>query len=162
MAKVPLIYYCMDCSFSAENKHFKRCPNCGGVISYKRANDQYHIRPGKEGIERYWDFLPLQDPEKIIGKGNKPTPLVNSHQLKLKCLANKVMLKDETKTNTKSCKDKMAVVALSQMNELGVKSFVVSSTGNVASALAFLLNKHKGIQMHCFIAKYLGDLKISI
>ena len=153
MPKVALIYYCLDCSFSVEDKPHKRCPSCGGVISYRRADNQYHIRPGQYDVERYWDFLPLKDPEKLTGRGNKPSPLIDSQKLKSKCLANKVMLKDETKNNTRSCKDKMAIVALSQMNELGIKSFVVSSTGNVASALAFLLNKHRSIDMHCFIAE---------
>lgn len=153
MPNVPIIYYCMDCSFSAENKHFKRCPNCGGVISYKREGEKYNIRPGKYDVEKYWDFLPLEDPEKLVGPGNEATPLIDSQQLKTKCKAGNVMLKDETKGYTKSCKDKMAIVALSQMNELGVKSFVVSSTGNVASALAYLLNKFKDIEMHCFIAE---------
>lgn len=153
MSEVPLIYYCMDCSFSVENKHLKRCPNCGGVISYKRADNQYRIRPGKYDVERYWDFMPLQDQDKLVGPGNKRTPLIDSEKLKVKSTAKKVMLKDETKSYTGSCKDKMAIVALSQMNELGIESFVVSSTGNVASALAFLLNKHKGIHMHCFIAE---------
>jgi len=143
----------MDCSFSAENKHFKRCPRCEGVISYKRADNQYRIRQGKFDVERYWDFLPLQDPEKLIGHGVERTPLIDSQKLKSTCSATKILLKDETVTYTKSCKDRMAVVALSQMNELGVNSFVVSSTGNVASALAFLLNKHRNIQMHCFIAE---------
>jgi threonine synthase len=46
----------------------------------------------------------------------------------------------------------MAVVALSQLNELGIKSVVVSSTGNVASSIAWLLRKHPEIVMHCFIA----------
>jgi len=153
MNEVSLIYFCLDCSFSAENKHYKRCPNCGGVISYRRADNKYRIKEGKYDVERYWDFLPLQDKEKLVGKGNEQSPLVDSQQLKSKCLASKVFLKDETKNNTKSCKDKMAIVALSQMNELGIKSFVVSSTGNVASALAFLLNKFKEIEMHCFIAE---------
>ncbi|MBU0708800.1 pyridoxal-phosphate dependent enzyme [Patescibacteria group bacterium] len=153
MTKVPIIYYCMDCSFSAENKHFKRCPRCGGVISYERADNQYRIRQGKYDVERYWDFLPLQDPRKLIGHGNERTPLIDSQELKSKCSANKIMLKDETKNYTGTSKDRMAVVALSQMNEFGINSFVVSSTGNVASSLAFLLKKHRNIEMHCFAAE---------
>lgn len=153
MHTVSIIYYCMDCSFSAENKHCKMCPLCGGVISYKRADEKYNRRKGKYDVDRYWDFLPLQDPAKQIGQGNERTPLVDSQRLKSETLAGKVMLKDETRNYTKSSKDRMAVVALSQMNELGVKSFVVTSTGNVASALAFLLNKHRNIQMHCFVGE---------
>lgn len=153
MTEVPIIYYCMDCSFSAENKHYKRCPRCEGVISYKRADNQYRIRQGKYDVERYWDFLPLQDPEKLIGQGNKRTPLIESQKLKSMCSASKIMLKDETKTDTGSSKDRMAVVTLSQLNEFGIKSVVISSTGNIASALAFLLSKHRDIQMHCFIAE---------
>ena len=153
MTEVPIIYYCMDCSFSAENKHFKRCPSCEGVISYERADNQYRIRQGRYDVERYWDFLPLQDPGMLIGHGNERTPLIDSQKLKSMCSASKIMLKDETKNYTGTSKDRMAVVALSQMNEFGINSFVVSSTGNVASALAFLLKKHRNIQMHCFVAK---------
>jgi threonine synthase len=143
----------MDCSFSAGNKHLKRCPRCEGVISYERTDNKYRIKKGKYDIERYWDFLPLQDPAKQIGRGNERTPLVDSQKLKSETSAGKVLLKDETKNYTGSSKDRMAVVALSQMNELGVKSFVVTSTGNVASALAYLLNKHRDIQMHCFVGE---------
>lgn len=153
MNEVPIIYYCMDCSFTAENKHFKTCPNCGGVISYKRADNTYRIRKGNYDIERYWDFMPLQNPKKLIGHGNERTPLIESQKLKSMSSASKVLLKDETKTNTGSSKDRMAVVALSQMNEFGINSFVVSSTGNVASALAFLLKDHSDIEMHCFAAE---------
>lgn len=153
MRKVPIIYYCMDCSFSTQDKHYNRCPRCEGVIFFKRADNKYSIRQGKYDVERYWDFLPLQDPGKLIGRGNEVTPLVDSQKLKLMSSANKIMLKDETKTNTGSSKDRMAVVALSQMNEFGINSFVVGSTGNVASALAFLLKKHRNIEMHCFAAE---------
>lgn len=152
MNEVSIVYYCMDCSFTS-NKHFKTCPNCNGVITYRRADNHYKIRPGKYDVERYWDFMPLQDPEKLIGKGNEQTPLIDSQILKSTTSADKVMLKDETKTNTGSSKDRMAVVALSQMNEFGIDSFVVSSTGNVASALAFLLKDHPNIKMHCFAAE---------
>jgi threonine synthase len=106
-------------------------------------------------VERYWDFTPLQDPSKLIGHGNKLTPLIESQKLKSGDSACKIFLKDETKTNTGSSKDRMAVVALSQMNEFGIKSFVVSSTGNVASALAVLLKSHRNIEMHCFAAEEL-------
>src|SRR5260221_5809157 len=153
MNEIPIIYYCMDCSFSAGNKHVTRCPRCGGVISYRRADNTYRIRNGKYDVERYWDFLPLQDPNKLIGTGNERTPLIESQKLKSVSSTCKIFLKDETKNNTGSSKDRMAVVALSQMNELGVKSFVVCSTGNVASALAFLLNKYRNIQMHSFVAE---------
>jgi threonine synthase len=153
MQEVPIIYYCMDCSFTTKDSHFKRCPKCEGVITYRRADNTYRIRQGKYDVERYWDFLPLQDPKKLIGHGNEPTPLIDSQELKSKTSTGKVMLKDETKNYTKSSKDRMSVVALSQMNEQGVKSFVVSSTGNVASSLAFLLNKYRDIQMHCFAAE---------
>jgi threonine synthase len=142
----------MDCSFFAE-KHFKRCPRCGGVVSYERADNTYHIRQGRYDVERYWDFLPLQDPEMLIGHGNAYTPLIESQTLKSICSSSKIMLKDETKNYTGSSKDRMAVVTLSQLNEFGINSFVVSSTGNVSSALAFLLNKHRNIQMHCFVAE---------
>ena len=153
MNEVPIIYYCLDCSFSAENEHFKRCPHCEGVISYRRADNVYQIKKGDYDIERYWDFLPLQNPDKLIGNGNKITPLIESQKLKSMSSVNKVMLKDETKTNTGSSKDRMAVVALSQMNEFGINTFVVSSTGNVASALGFLLKDHENIEMHCFAAQ---------
>ena len=152
MTKAPLVYFCMDCSFSSDGKHYKKCPNCGGVISYRRADNKYHIEKGEYDVERYWDFLPLQDPTKLIRKGNKRTPLTESQEFKSKYPATKVMLKDETKTVTGSSKDRMAVVALSQLNEFGEKSIVVSSTGNVASASAWLLRNHPEFQLHCFIA----------
>ena len=76
MRKVPIIYYCMDCSFSTQDKHYNRCPRCEGVIFFKRADNKYSIRQGKYDVERYWDFLPLQDPGKLIGRGNEVTPLV--------------------------------------------------------------------------------------
>lgn len=153
MNTTPIIYFCLDCSFSSKNKHFKICPLCGGVVSYKRADNKYSIRKDRYDVDRYWDFLPLKDPAKQIGFGNDFTPLIDSKKLRSGSLAGKVMLKDETRNYTKSSKDRMAVVALSHMNELGVKSFVVTSTGNVASALAFLLNKYKDIQMHCFVGE---------
>lgn len=152
MPKVPIIYFCMDCTFSVENKDLKRCPDCGGVISYKRADNQYRLRDGKYDVERYWDFLPLQDSEKLIGQGDEPTPTIDSQKFKSVYPTTNVFLKDETKNYTKSSKDRMAVVTLSQMNEMGINSFVVCSTGNVASSLAFLLNKHRNIQMHVFAA----------
>lgn len=152
MTNAPLVYYCMDCSFTSENKHYKRCPDCNGVIFYRRADNKYQIHEGEYDVERYWDFLPLQDPDKLISKGNKRTPLVESKEIESKYPDCKVMLKDETKTVTGSSKDRMAVVALSQLNEFGEKSVVVSSTGNVASASAWLLRNHPDFQLHCFIA----------
>lgn len=143
----------MDCPFSSRSEPVTRCPRCGGVITYRREDSNYRINEGKHDVERYWDFLPLEDPKKLIGTGNVRTPLIESHKFKSTVPSTRVFLKDETKTHTHSSKDRMAVVALSQMNELGIKSFVVCSTGNVASSLGYLLKKYPDIYMHCFVAE---------
>ncbi len=153
MTEVPITYYCMDCSLTVDGEHATRCSRCGGVITYKRADDSYKIRKGEFDVDKYWDFLPLEDPKKLMGTGNKPTQLVESKKLTSVDSSTRVFLKDETQTNTHSSKDRMAVVALSQLNEQGIKSFVVCSTGNVASALGYLLENHPEIQMHCFVAE---------
>ena len=133
------------------------CPSCAGEwldahYDYEslqgRLPDLLASRPFT--MWRYWDLLPLRDPDNILTMGEGGTPLLSATNLGMMLGRPHIFVKDERQGPTGSFKDRQASLAISVMKEQGVTEAVVASTGNVAisysaySALA-------GIQLWAFL-----------
>jgi threonine synthase len=81
---------------------------------------------------RYWDLLPLRDPENILTMGEGGTPLLPAHNLGMMLGRPNIYVKDERQGPTGSFKDRQASLAISFMKERDITEAVVASTGNVA------------------------------
>jgi len=153
-----IVYKCYKCGKVSSSNFQLKCDSCGGLIKPIDNLKEYEINCSALDVERYWDFLPLEKPEERLPFGNRRTPLI--HSVKIGDLFNidNLFLKDETKNNTRSTKDRMAIVASNFMKEKKIEDFVVTSTGNSTSAFGYLLNrieteKIAHIRMHCIIPK---------
>ena len=87
------------------------------------------VRCPPAGLWRYFELLPVRDPANIVSLGEGSTPLIPALQLGAMLGLKHLYIKDERQGPTRSFKDRQASVALSVMNELGIREMVAASTG---------------------------------
>jgi threonine synthase len=102
---------------------------------------------------RFFDLLPVRAERNLhwLGEGN--TPLVHARDLGHWLGLEKLYLKDETRNPTRSTKDRMASVALSYFQEVGIREFACSSTGNSSTSFAFGVQANEAFQLHVFVGR---------
>src|SRR5439155_8071433 len=88
-------------------------------------------------IERYGDFLPINDKTPIISLGEGNTPLIYCPKLSKRVGRNyDVFVKNEGLNPTGSFKDRGMTVAVSKAVERGAKALICASTGNTSASAA--------------------------
>ncbi|NJL93980.1 MAG: threonine synthase [Anaerolineae bacterium] len=121
-----------------------RCPQCGedflrmeyDLAGLKAAGwvEAMQKRPAMMGLWRYRELLPLRNEANIVTLGEGSTPLIHMKNLGALLGLKHLYFKDERQGPTNSFKDRQASVAISVMQEQGIREAVVASTGNVAIA----------------------------
>src|SRR5213080_749183 len=92
---------------------------------------------GRGVIERYRDFLPINDKTPIISLGEGNTPLIYCPKLSKRVGRNcDVFVKNEGVNPTCSFKDRGMTVAVSKAVENGAQAIVCASTGNTSASAA--------------------------
>jgi threonine synthase len=99
---------------------------------------------------RYWELLPLKEPDNIISMGEGGTPLLKSANLGLMLGHPHLYFKDERQGPTNSFKDRQASLAISVLKEEGITEVVVPSTGNVAISYSAYCAR-AGIKLWAFL-----------
>lgn len=144
---------CVNCgSVFPSDIHITKC-KCGGLVEfvYDLSQVSNFVDESQEGIWRYWNLLPIEDPAQaeIIDEGI--TPLSKSKELgELLGLPN-LWIKDESKNPTATFKDREAGVSISRFKELGIDEFVICSTGNTAASFARAVSLVQPFKMHLFV-----------
>src|SRR5438876_543627 len=88
-------------------------------------------------IERYGDFLPINDKTPIISLGEGNTPLIYCPKLSKRVGRNcDVFVKNEGVNPTCSFKDRGMTVAVSKAVERGARALICASTGNTSASAA--------------------------
>jgi threonine synthase len=146
-------HYCVDCGAEFPHGFTPRCPRCGGMVEVEYDLAQARIRDSGVPLERYFDLLPVRDPENLLPVGEGNTPCVHARNLGQALGLRNVHLKVEGRNPTGTTKDRMAVVVLSMFRELGIREFVTSSTGNSSNALAHAIQRHPGFTMHLYMGE---------
>lgn len=142
---------CIRCGQVTKDRLKHKCDKCGGIIDAvynKIPNDLTEKILKNEGMVAFKEILPVYNDDECIELLNEviKTPI---HNVKYKNAT--LVLKDETVLNTKTTKDRMAVISLIQMINSGIKEFAISSTGNSSSAFLYYSNLLKGrIKCHVF------------
>lgn len=85
---------------------------------------------------KYFDLLPLADPQWITSQGEGGTPLLECAALGRALGAGRLFLKNETVNPTGSFKDRQISLSISKARELGASRIAVVSSGNVAASAA--------------------------
>jgi threonine synthase len=136
---------CLECNQDFEFfPGVERCPECNGVWLDAQYNYEAVAQIWKNGLPpdrinslwRFAELLPILDPAQIVTMGEGQTPLIQAKRIQARLGHPAIYIKDERLAPTSSFKDRQAAVAISAMQEAGIKECVLASTGNAAVAYA--------------------------
>ena len=148
--------------YDADEPH-RVCESCGKVL-YPR----YEISAAKEGFHkkdlsnrapnmwRYFEMLPVLDPDNIVTLGEGFTPIFEVAKLGGELGFRTLTLKDEGLNPTASFKARGLSAAVSKAKELGIERLTMPSAGNAAGAMSSYAAK-AGLEAHIFMPKDAPD-----
>jgi threonine synthase len=135
---------CPECGKQFEAEALQTiCADCNSPLlaryDLKLARDQMTrslvaSRPG--GLWRWAELLPVRSAANRLTLGEGDTPLLKANGLNKKHGFTRLFIKAESTNPTGSFKARGLSVAVARALELGVREFVMSSTGNAGGALA--------------------------
>lgn len=144
-------------------EHGLKCPKCGDNKIYTVYNTDKKVLKelvskdqNPESLWHYFDFLPLNDRKNIVSDGEGVAPIrrwdfledyaKRKYNLDLEVYVNR----NDYSPATGTFKDKGGTLIASVLKEVGIKEYVVASTGNTANAVAQYLAK-AGISASIFV-----------
>ncbi|MEE2041120.1 pyridoxal-phosphate dependent enzyme [Nocardiopsis sp. CT-R113] len=144
---------CVVCGRWKEDGPANRCHECGGAIDAIHDLGSVALETGRDPLRSYFDLLPLRSRSSLswVGEGN--TPCLPAEEFGRRVGLSRLVLKDESANPTRSTKDRIASVGLSRLTELGVKRFVMASTGNSSTSYARAVQLLGGIELALFCGR---------
>lgn len=141
-----------------------RCPDCNEPLEFPiytegKVNIEAPYRANF--VERYKDFYPYMDREKIVSLGEGNTGLVAANALgeKLGFAPNTLFIKNETQNPTWSFKDRGTFIGANLAKQQGYETLgVISSGNNAASCAAYAAAL--GMKAMIFVAGHILEEKI--
>lgn len=131
---------CVQCGRTHEASLITfRCPSCGGLLDIvvePHAAPWSSLKGSVKGVWRYASLLPVPDDIEPVSLGEGWTPLIRAERLEKLLGLRRVYVKFEGCNPTGSFKDRGMTVAVSLAVRLGVRRFVVASTGNTSASAA--------------------------
>jgi len=147
---------CIDCGreqqeWDGRSTIVGRC-SCGGIIDvvYNLDEIEGYIDDRYGGIWRYWRLLPVEPKEGITADEGR-TPLYRSKRLSEHVGLKNLWIKDETRNPTRTFKDREACITICRFLSLGIREFVLCSTGNTAASFSRVMSKVLAAIMHLLI-----------
>jgi len=146
---MPYRIVCQKCGKTLPKDKWCWQDDCGGALDisfdFKEKSFQELIDVKHEGIQRYSQFLPVQDlPFMHVGW----TPVVS------KVIAGvEVNFKLEYLSMGGSFKDRGAYISVAKARELGAKGIVVDSSGNSGIGFSLMGLAFGGVTVHVFVPK---------
>jgi threonine synthase len=129
-----------------------RCA-CGGLIETRyEASDTLEGR-SSGFFERFWPVLPLRDATGLPRDLDLSSPTIRADRLRAAIGGPELWLKDETALPTRSTKARVGILVFPFLRELGIREFVVSSTGNTSTAVAWMARYYPEMRVHIFIGQ---------
>lgn len=120
------------------------CPECAthgriGLLELTRTSaltsDGFTKRVGR-GLDRWLDFLPVQDKSVFLSLGAGGTALIPSRIIGKRLGIPHLYFKLEQQNPTASFKDRFVAISANAARSFGFRKIVVSSTGNLAISVA--------------------------
>jgi threonine synthase len=145
--KSPSFLSVLECSgcgaiFKPDRIH-TYCPECQSPLlarydlaSARRKLDRDAFRFRRIGMWRWYELLPVLDPDHIVSLGEGDCSLLRLVHINRKLHLPNVFVKDESKNPTGSFKARGLSVAVSKAKELGIKKVVIPTAGNAGGAMA--------------------------
>ena len=118
---------------------FPFCPRClePGLVHYEPQSGPRRFRSGPcPPLERFRDFLPLDEGDAELSLGEGDTPLLRLAGLGAELKLGFVYAKNEAQNPTGSFKDRGTVVVARKARAMGFKRIGTVSTGNMAASTA--------------------------
>jgi len=151
-----VIHRCVRCSKIYPHA-FRAFCSCDGMIDTEYDLRRAQFYDSESPLFRYFDLLPLEEPDNLVRALLPKTPCVHAERLGRLLGMPQLYLKDETKNPTRTTKDRMAAVALSYIKECGIRSFCTSSTGNSSSAFVHMAEFYPECRIFIFTAEDFAD-----
>ena len=142
----------------------QKCPECGAIdvdVEYSKGLGGFKgslngSAGARAGMWRYFDFLPLHDPQNIVSCGEGVVPIdrwtffedLARKKFNIHCQI--YAHRQDNNFATGTFKDLAGSVVASVLKENGVKQYVVASTGNIGVACARYLSD-ANITLYAFI-----------
>ncbi len=163
--------HCTKCGYDIPDfkewfDYMQKCSKCGCTIvdveysrDYSELKNLINAKNGDvKSIWNYFDFLPLNDKNNAISRGEGVIPLERwaflekfakeEYGINIKTHA----YRNDLNPGTGTFKDVAAAVAASVLKENGVTEFCIASTGNIANAYAHYLAE-AGISIAVFVPR---------
>ena len=146
------------------------CPKCGKVLfarydlaALSKAISPDDLRGRRWDMWRYWELLPVDDPENAVTLGEGMTPLLDVDKrvaARLGFANGRLRIKDEGKNPTGSFKARGMAAAISRAKELGIREVALPSAGNAGSAAAAYAAA-AGIKAHIAVPRDVPPLNLA-
>jgi threonine synthase len=135
---------CISCGAKYdENEILYSCKRCGDILEVKYDYDLLKAKLKKSSwkslplsLWRYKDFMPIQDPSKIVSLNEGGTGLHLCQHLAKNLGLEHLYAKNEGENPTGSFKDRGMTVGVTKALELNMKTVICASTGNTSASLA--------------------------
>ena len=111
---------------------------------------KFQSRPSN--MWKYFELMPVQDPNNVITLGEGDTPLMHAQNLARKFGLENLYIKDEGVNPTGSFKARGLSAAVSKAKELNQMRLTMPTAGNAGSAMAAYAAK-AGMEAHIFMPK---------
>jgi threonine synthase len=156
VAKKQVIHRCVRCG-KVYPHTFRSFCSCDGMIDTEYDLSRVRFYDSELPLFRYFDLLPIEEPDNLARALLPPTPCVHAERLGRLLGMRRLYLKDETRNPTRTTKDRMAAVALSYLKDTGVRAFCTSSTGNSSTAFIHMAEYYPECRIYIFTAEEFAD-----
>ena len=122
------------------------CTRCAKVLyarydldAVRQSVDPVDFARRRWDMWRYWELLPIRDPDHVVSLGEGLTPLLRVRKEAATVLGleqGELLIKEEGRNPTASFKARGLSAAISRAKELGIRSVALPSAGNAGSAAA--------------------------
>jgi threonine synthase len=138
------ILECSGCgsTFSPERVQ-TYCPECHAPLlakydldSARKKLDRDAFRFRRIGMWRWFELLPVLNPQHIVSLGEGDCSLVRLVHIPKKMHLRNLFVKDESANPTGTFKARGLSAAISKANELGIKKVIIPTAGNAGGAMA--------------------------
>lgn len=144
---------CIVCGSRFKGYPLQRvCGNCGGLLEFNYEIEKLKSAKfiGRFSFWRYKNFMPRVKNVVTLGEGG--TPLHKAERLARVAGLGDVYFKDETRNPTNSFRDRCAALLVSNAVDLGYKSVICATNGNLGASLSAYCAK-LGLLCHVVVPK---------
>jgi len=128
---------CTECGLLHHNRGpTSNCRRCGGLLEFELELGRTKNFDLSEPLS-FWRYRPfLPETTKMVTMGEGGTPLRKAERLAQRIGLKDLCLKDETRNPTNSFRDRAAALLVSNALDIGCRTLVCASNGNLGASLA--------------------------